>query len=192
MEQNLILCMLQTLLKPKHTHSKKCSGLRMSLQVCFYYIYSVWVMWGICPAHHGYKKQAWQCPNQKTVFHRHIVVNISSQLISVEVWVSEGEYEEESTPWDQCCLELDLVTFIRKAQGCPLELVGMSTKIRHSSVSKDSTPVSVLMYFTEVIPPFSCDFVWRAPLLALPVQAAHETIDSPEYWCALEWSHTQL
>jgi hypothetical protein len=83
---------------------------------------------------------------------------------------------------DYYCLELDLLTFTSKAQGCPLQLTGVSTKMRHLSVSKDSTPVSVLMYFMEVVPPF----VKRAPLLTLFVDAARDTIGSPEYWSALE------
>lgn len=100
-EQNLILCALQTLVKTKTYPLKTISGLWMSLQGCFYYMYVSWVMWGICPAYHGYVKQAWECPNQKTVFHSHVLVDTNSHLINVEVWMSEGgkREEKESTTW---------------------------------------------------------------------------------------------
>lgn len=54
-EQNLILCALQTVIKTKTYPLKTFFGLWMSLQGCFYYLYLAWVMWGICPAHHGYE-----------------------------------------------------------------------------------------------------------------------------------------
>jgi hypothetical protein len=129
-----------------HDVSWDMCGLWMSLQGYFYEVYVAWVMWGICPAHRGCGKPASECPNQKTVFCSHILLDTSSQLINVKVCMSEGgEYKEESTTWVQCCLELELVTFAWKAWGCPLELTG-----RHPSVRKHSTPVSVFMYCTEV------------------------------------------
>jgi hypothetical protein len=79
-------------------------------------------------------------------------VDTGSQLTTVKMRMSKGgEYKEESATWVQCCLELELVTFAWKAWGCcPLELTGISTKVRHPSVSKHSTPISVFMYSMEV------------------------------------------
>jgi len=100
-EQDLILCASQTLIKTKTYPLKTLSGLWMSLQGCLYYMYVAWVMWGVCPAHHGNEKQDWECPNEKTVFRNHILVDTSRHVINVEEWMSEGgEYEEkESTTW---------------------------------------------------------------------------------------------
>jgi hypothetical protein len=96
MEQNLILCALETLNETKTYAVKKVfwtsnviTGLLLLCMQCVsngrYLSCSSWL-----------RKASSAVAKPKDSFPRHILVNTSSQLISVEVWVSEGgEYEEK-------------------------------------------------------------------------------------------------